>query len=565
MLFGVALITVIVVVGAFYLERNPGTAPDKVKAPPDISTADHSTFEILQQDFVSGPDVTLACLTCHTQAAAQVQDTIHWTWEFKTKEGEYFGKAHVINGFSFGVASNSPFCNSCHIGYSVDAEEEDYHLEENVDCLICHDQTGEYRRNTLGVRHPEIEENSENVDCITCHERYPSNPNHPMLENLDCQRCHAPVETLQAAAQSVAKPNRQNCGTCHFFGGSAVKHGNLDPTLADPPFEVDVHMSKDGSDFSCVICHAAPRHSVTGSRYEVIARDTEGAELPIPASEEDRATCESCHGLEPMKNPKLNDHVARISCQTCHIPGMAKGDFPTLVSGDWTTAGELIDGEPFVEVDENGWVVFDSMNGSYTWAKDVIPEYIWFDGTVHYLVAGDVIDPTSVVEINAPGGFPDDPYSRVWPFKVYRSKQVYDSEYNTIVVPHLVGDDEAAFWNSWDWDVAIEAGMQEVGGRYSGNYAFVETVTYWPLTHMVAPIEDSLSCADCHEEGGGVIAEVRGIYLPGRDGAAILDWLGIAMVALPVVGVATHTVGRLLVRDREDKNDQKSEKEEGAE
>ena len=36
------------------------------------STADHSKFDALKKDFKSGPEVTKACLTCHTEAAKQV-------------------------------------------------------------------------------------------------------------------------------------------------------------------------------------------------------------------------------------------------------------------------------------------------------------------------------------------------------------------------------------------------------------------------------------------------------------------------------------------------------------
>ena len=43
-------------------------------------TADHSKHEILQQEFKSGPEVTKACLSCHSEAASQFHKTIHWTW-----------------------------------------------------------------------------------------------------------------------------------------------------------------------------------------------------------------------------------------------------------------------------------------------------------------------------------------------------------------------------------------------------------------------------------------------------------------------------------------------------
>ncbi len=35
------------------------------------STADHGKFKALQQEVRSGPEVTKACLSCHTQAAKQ--------------------------------------------------------------------------------------------------------------------------------------------------------------------------------------------------------------------------------------------------------------------------------------------------------------------------------------------------------------------------------------------------------------------------------------------------------------------------------------------------------------
>jgi cytochrome c2 len=50
------------------------------------STADHSKFKELQQNFKSGPEVTKACLKCHTEAAKQIQKTTHWTWNIKPGE-----------------------------------------------------------------------------------------------------------------------------------------------------------------------------------------------------------------------------------------------------------------------------------------------------------------------------------------------------------------------------------------------------------------------------------------------------------------------------------------------
>ena len=53
-----------------------GATPGK----PSNSTADHSKFKELDRVFDSGPEVTKACLTCHTEAATQIHKTQHWTW-----------------------------------------------------------------------------------------------------------------------------------------------------------------------------------------------------------------------------------------------------------------------------------------------------------------------------------------------------------------------------------------------------------------------------------------------------------------------------------------------------
>ena len=46
------------------------------------STADHTKFKELQRTFASGPEVTKACLACHTEAAKQIHRTKHWTWDY---------------------------------------------------------------------------------------------------------------------------------------------------------------------------------------------------------------------------------------------------------------------------------------------------------------------------------------------------------------------------------------------------------------------------------------------------------------------------------------------------
>ncbi|HEY5291827.1 MAG TPA: cytochrome C, partial [Burkholderiales bacterium] len=101
------------------------------------STSDHTKFKALQQEFNSGPEVTKACLSCHTEASKQLHKTQHWKWEYRNAEGQLLGKKNVINNFCTSVASNEASCNTCHIGYGWKDDKFDFTSEVNVDCLIC--------------------------------------------------------------------------------------------------------------------------------------------------------------------------------------------------------------------------------------------------------------------------------------------------------------------------------------------------------------------------------------------------------------------------------------------
>jgi hypothetical protein len=96
--------------------------------------------------FASGPEVTKACLSCHTEASKQLHQTQHWKWEYTNPTTQQkLGKKHVINNFCTSVSSNYKACASCHIGYGLKDEGFDFASEENVDCLVCHDSTGKYK------------------------------------------------------------------------------------------------------------------------------------------------------------------------------------------------------------------------------------------------------------------------------------------------------------------------------------------------------------------------------------------------------------------------------------
>ncbi len=500
------------------------------------STADHTKFEALKKTFENGPAVTKACLSCHTEAAKQIHKTKHWNWRLTHPDtGEILGKREIINSFCGSIESNYARCTSCHIGYGWKDSSFDFSSEVNVDCLVCHDTTGTYKKFPTGAGHP----------------TYVDKPFPPKSKKI----WKAP--DLAYVAQHVGRTSRATCGACHFYGGGGdgVKHGDLDSSMTDPDRNLDVHLGRDGLDFSCSTCHRTDGHDVAGSRYTTVAKDTHGIDVP-GRDDLNRATCESCHGSRPHDaeiNDKNNDHTDKVACVTCHIPYYARGGKPTKIWWDWSTAGKKTqDGKEIKTIDARGYLTYVTKKGSFDWGENLVPEYAWYSGNIRYKQLDEKIDPTGVVAINTFEGSYGDPNARIWPFKVMRGKQVYDKGNNTLILSHLFGKDPDAFWRSYDWNRAIQFAMQSVGAEYSGEYGFIETTYHWPLAHMVAPKEKALQCNDCHSRSGR-LQSLRGFYMPGRDANYWVDKLGWLMVLGTLGGVSLHGLGRILMKKKREK------------
>ncbi|MGA9394756.1 MAG: tetrathionate reductase family octaheme c-type cytochrome, partial [Azonexus sp.] len=402
----------------------------------------------------------------------------------------------------------------------------------NVDCLVCHDTTGNYKKLPNGGQPPVKDTESPPGSGKT-------------VKAVDLARI----------AQRVGKTSRDTCGACHFFGGGGdgVKHGDMDSSLAAPDKVVDVHMDALGLDFTCSTCHKASSHDVAGSRYVPVGKDTDGAHIRGKADKTNPATCQSCHGQTPHKAgsqaSKLNQHTDKVACQTCHIPEFARGGVATKMGWDWSTAGQLdADGKPILKKDEHGHVIYDSRKGDFLLAENVTPEYAWFNGDVTYTLLGDKVDKSEgVTMINMLGGSAGDGRSLIWPMKVMRSTQPYDPVNKTLVKPHLSGDDDTAYWTNFNWEKAVATGMKEDGAPFSGKVDFIKTEMSWPITHMVAPKGESVGCNECHARGG-LLEKIEGIYIPGRDANQTLNLIGWLAAAGTLAGVLLHGLVRIVRR-----------------
>ncbi len=448
------------------------------------ASVDHSVFALLKKEFTTASEVTETCLMCHPEAGKQVMQTTHWTWEYTTKDGQQLGKNNVINNYCVAISSNEPRCTSCHVGYGYKNSETFAQLDETaVDCLVCHDRSGTYKKFPAGAGEPTYEEKI-----------FPAGPGEPYGKPW------LPVD-LTKAAQSVGMPTRKNCGACHFNGGGGanVKHGDLDESMYDPNFTVDVHMDVNGLDFSCQTCHTTHEHQIAGSRYEMDLNGLTSLQ-----------SCKTCHADHVHAVGIIDEHTDRIACQTCHIPVYAKEKY-VKTWWDWSTAGELKDGTGefegrkvwIVEKDEKGNKNYMSNKGSFEWGKNLTPEYVWFNGNTTYITLDDTFDPDHVVAINTLNGDINDPNAVIFPTHMFGGFQPYDTVANSLVVPNLFPTNpETAYWKNWDWAKAIAGGQASVGREFSGEYDFIETVMYWPLTHQVSPADQALSCVSCHSPNG---------------------------------------------------------------
>lgn len=499
---------------------------------------DHRHLQALQGPFRDGPSVTRACLSCHSQIGQDLLTTPHWLWrgedtQIPGRDGvaRSIGKANLVNNFCIGVQSNESSCTRCHIGFGWKDKTFNFKDPTKIDCLVCHDTTGDYAR--------------------------------PMSADPHGAPASEPVDWTRIA-QNVGPTSIQSCGSCHFNGGGGegVKHGDLDPSLSEASLGLDLHMSKEGLGFTCSTCHRGEEipHRITGHSASVSVRTG------------DVLSCSKCHGEEPHgrayiartqserhaaekfragrkpTNPHddglLNWHTRKLACQTCHIPRYAKV-LPTKIWWDWSEAGRHQEnGDPVQEVDDQGNITYLGIKGAFRWGKDLVPEYRWYNGQNERYLLGDRFDPKDVLVLNRPLGGPGEAGAKIWPFKVMRGRQIYDTENKYLIQPKLSGaKGSGAYWKDYDWQKAAAVGMAYANLPYSGHYGFTETVMYWPLSHMNVDGGQTLSCSECHNRQGR-LKGIAGLYLPGQHRSLLIDVLGWIAVAGTFLAALAHGILR---------------------
>jgi hypothetical protein len=414
----------------------------------DATPAAHETIDLWQG--------TKTCLQCHNAEAAALFNSIHYQWLGKTPDmrsgPDIQGKLDVgVNSYCINTTGNWNGCSACHVGLgkrpsSVMTQEQ----LENIDCMICHQEA--YRR---------IKSNGEFI---------------PDADRMSI--------TMVQAARTVHKPTRTTCLQCHAKGGGGDNYKRGDMALAHSntqDTDFDVHMAVTGGDLNCQECHTTDRHRIAGR-----GSDLRPTDLDVDID------CTDCHfGKKTATGhdePEVNRHVARIACQTCHIPRYARNASDTTAAEttethrDWTKPHKTTSG---------------AIHPTPTMADNLIPKYAWWDGrSVSYLLFDDAVkNPvTDTIATSQPLGSVSGMTGRLFPFK-------YKTAYQPLVQGHnqLIALDTSVYFASGDTNAAIQSGLSNMGYSPDEPYTWVTTDTLQLITHEIPPADAALDCNKCHD------------------------------------------------------------------
>ena len=398
------------------------------------------------------------CLSCHQDETEDMYASTHYQWQgdalYMTHGPQKQGKIDgAVNSYCINILGNWAVCGNCHVGLgSQPAATENPTQSQlaNIDCLICHQK--QYKRTKVAGKFV------------------------PDIANM--------AISLDEAVQTVHLPDRTNCLQCHAKagGGDAVKRGDLALASADTAdVQYDIHMSVSAGDLNCQDCHIFRSHRFAGKGSDIRPTDLDM-----------HIACSACHPNKAKTyghdSSTINRHVARIACQTCHIPYYAKDANDSVASEATET--------------HRTWLSTSSQMSPFhpdsTKANNIVPKYrFWNRYSENYLL-GDIANYDSTTggyPTSRPEGYINDRWqeSKLYPFKYKTAEQpILDA------TGELIALDTKVYFETADSDLATSAGLTNMG--YTGNesYTWIITDTYQLLNHQISPASEALSCWDCH-------------------------------------------------------------------
>jgi hypothetical protein len=399
---------------------------------------EHPGKEFVEKNGYKGPQT---CEECHPGTARNFLSTVHWTHAAKIANVDNLDPTQ-----EYGMKNRAyTFCNGNDIVNNLkETPPNGKGKTKMTGCNTCHPGDPGDELHGVGSTGPAAE---ASIDCLVCHSSDYDYRLRKPFKNEQGKILMGQDRSVKAAI-AVGKPSVKNCMTCHESagGGAYIKRGFVFTK------ENDVHAAKG---MVCVDCHKAKDHKIPT-----------GFDPNNWASDGVRLACIDCHGDKPHKDAYINNHTARVACQTCHIPRTG-GAF----SKDFTAWTKMADGfyEPTTLKKE---------------ANETTPAYAWYNGTV-----------ANTPHFIGPKGSRGDKKSKIYPFKIYQAKAFYNK-----LDGQLLSMDFAQPMATGDTLAGVASAAKTLGIKKYEPVPGWQTI-YFASSHLVTKTK-AFSCENCHAPNG---------------------------------------------------------------
>jgi len=408
------------------------------------AAAEHGGNDVIRKNGYEGP---ATCEECHPGSARAVIRSVHWTHdsEVTNVDGLDPRQRHGMKNRIY------TFCNGNDIVNGIkETSKNEQGKVKFGGCNTCH--PGDVV-NGVGSTGPEAE---AAVDCLLCHSSKYDFSRRKLSRRADGRIVMGQDRSVEAAL-AVGKPGVKNCMVCHESAGGGVLYKRGFAYDA----EHDVHAAKG---MVCADCHKAKDHKIAT-----------GFDPNNWANDGVRVACGDCHGAKPHSDPDYDAHVAKIACQTCHIP--AAGGAVAKAFTNWK------------KDEATGWWEPTTINRA---PASVRPVHAWYNGQVR-----------NEPHLIGPKGSRRDGKSRITPFRVYEGRAYYDKRSGL-----LLSMDFGPPTGTGDTLAGVKSAAKTLGLRNVEPTPGWQTI-YFANSHLVTKTH-ALSCDKCHVASGAVDFEALG-------------------------------------------------------
>ncbi len=433
----------------------------------------------------SGYQGAQSCAMCHPAAQDEILHTTHWNlaspvrnvqglpdgsaWGMLDRECALAGSTSPANWVAAtnGRASvQAAGCGLCHIGSLATPPAPDRPATEaeanTVDCLICHAKNYDWKQRATLVH--------------------------------DAAGTHWGQDTTLTAALSITKkPATEACLRCH-------EHAYSQDYKRGTPFTpaTDVH-AKAG--VTCLQCHVPQGHRIPKGMNEsdMIAND-----LPDVT-----VACSNCHGETPHKGAnaeRLNAHVAKLACQSCHIP-----ETSGIVYENWGLPVKDDANGPISELSK--YDAIPSIPGLYVPTDSIVkgpPSFIWRAPNSADQKNAQNWMALATSNINTPG-------AKIFPVRALTQVMLFDTEMKMwqapgmdflkadlqmAAFPMMLAPNREVYNKTGDVKAAVDAGMAAMGVKWSGSWMPMQVpgTSYISVNHGIKAT--GTACNACHAPNG---------------------------------------------------------------